>query len=51
MSKSKPTETSLPNLSDFMCFAVYSANLAYGRAYKSILEELGVTYTQWIAIV
>ncbi|MFK0377016.1 MarR family winged helix-turn-helix transcriptional regulator [Pandoraea sp. NPDC090278] len=51
MSKSKPTETALPNLSDFMCFAVYSANLAYGRAYKSILEELGVTYTQWIAIV
>ncbi len=38
-------------LADFLCFAIYSANLAYGRAYKSILEELGVTYTQWIAIV
>jgi DNA-binding MarR family transcriptional regulator len=41
----------LPQLADFMCFAVYSANLAYGRAYKPILQELGVTYTQWIAIV
>jgi DNA-binding MarR family transcriptional regulator len=40
-----------PKLADFLCFAVYSANLAYGRAYKPILEELGVTYTQWIAIV
>lgn len=40
-----------PQLADFMCFAIYSANLAYGRAYKPILQELGVTYTQWIAIV
>jgi DNA-binding MarR family transcriptional regulator len=41
----------LPRLGDFLCFAVYSANLAYGRAYKPILDELGVTYTQWITIV
>ena len=48
----KPTPpTELPRLGDFLCFAVYSANLAYGRAYKPILDELGVTYTQWIAIV
>jgi len=40
-----------PRLADFLCFAVYSANLAYGRAYKPILDELGVTYTQWIIIV
>ncbi|HEY4079031.1 MAG TPA: MarR family transcriptional regulator [Rhizomicrobium sp.] len=40
-----------PRLSDFLCFAIYSANLAYGRAYKPILEELGLTYTQYIAIV
>lgn len=40
-----------PRLADFLCFAIYSANLAYGRAYKPILDELGVTYTQWIIIV
>jgi MarR family transcriptional regulator, organic hydroperoxide resistance regulator len=40
-----------PRLTDFLCFAVYSANLAFGRAYKPILEKLGVTYTQWITIV
>ena len=38
-------------LADFLCFAIYSANLAFGRAYKPILEELGLTYTQYIAIV
>ena len=30
---------------------VYSANLAFGRAYKPILDELGRTYPQYIAIV
>lgn len=45
-----PVQT-LPKLGDFLCFAVYSANLAYGRAYKPILDALGVTYTQWIIIV
>ncbi len=44
----KPTS---PKLADFLCFAIYSANLAYGRAYKPILEELGLTYTQYITIV
>ena len=38
-------------LSDYLCFAVYSANLAFGRAYKPILEELGLTYTQYITII
>jgi DNA-binding MarR family transcriptional regulator len=46
-----PKQPELPKLGDFLCFAVYSANLAYGRAYKPILDELGLTYTQWIAIV
>ena len=50
MSK-HPTPAELPKLDDFLCFAVYSANLAYGRAYKPILDKLGITYTQWIAIV
>ena len=31
-------------LSDFLCFAVYSANLAFGRAYKPILDKLGLKY-------
>jgi DNA-binding MarR family transcriptional regulator len=47
IAKKKPD----PKLADFLCFAIYSANLAYGRAYKPILDELGLTYTQWIAVV
>ena len=38
-------------LSDNLCFAIYSANLAFGKAYKPILEELGLTYTQYITII
>jgi len=38
-------------LADYLCFAIYSANLAYGRAYKQGLAQLGLTYPQWIAIV
>ena len=38
-------------LSDFLCFAVYSANLAFGRAYRPILSKLGLTYIQFIALV
>ena len=47
--KPKPTGERL--LGDFLCFAIYSANLAFGRAYKKGLDELGLTYPQWIAIV
>ncbi|GGC75435.1 MarR family winged helix-turn-helix transcriptional regulator [Chelatococcus reniformis] len=48
MSQARPSS---PKLADFLCFAIYSANLAYGRAYKPILEKLGLTYTQYITIV
>lgn len=53
MSPSPPAAppTGGPKLSNFLCFAVYSANLAFGRAYKPILEALGLTYTQYIALV
>jgi DNA-binding MarR family transcriptional regulator len=44
-------DQTIPKLADFLCFAIYSANLAYGRAYRPILEKLGLTYTQYIAIV
>jgi MarR family transcriptional regulator, organic hydroperoxide resistance regulator len=40
-----------PELADFMCFAVYSANLAYTKVYKPVLEALGLTYTQYLAII
>jgi MarR family transcriptional regulator, organic hydroperoxide resistance regulator len=51
MNPADPKDPTNPRLADFLCFAIYSANLAYGRAYKPILDELGLTYTQYIAIV
>ena len=51
MSRSPQTDNKGRKLSNFLCFAVYSANLAFGRAYKPILEALGLTYTQYIALV
>lgn len=47
MSKA-PTDL---DLSNFLCFAVYSANSAIGRAYKPILDRLGLTYPQYLAMV
>lgn len=38
-------------LGDFMCFAIYSTNLAYSRVYKPVLEALGLTYTQYVTII
>ena len=48
--KSEKTK-STRGLGDFLCFAVYSANLAFGRAYKPILDQVGLTYPQYITIV
>jgi DNA-binding MarR family transcriptional regulator len=45
------TQAKDPKLSKFLCFAVYSANLAFGRAYKPILDAVGLTYTQYITMV
>lgn len=51
MKSTDNAEAEAVKLSDFLCFAVYSANLAFGKAYKTILEELGLTYTQYITII
>ncbi len=51
VKRPEPTDRNVRKLSDFLCFAVYSANLAFGRAYKPLLDKLGITYTQYIAIV
>jgi MarR family transcriptional regulator, organic hydroperoxide resistance regulator len=47
-SRAKPPPRRLAN---YLCFAIYTANLAYGRAYKQGLDQLGLTYPQWIAIL
>lgn len=41
----------LPKLEEFLCFATYTANLAFGKAYSSYLAKLDLTYTQWITLL
>jgi DNA-binding MarR family transcriptional regulator len=50
-AKVQPGDPGVSKLSELLCFTIYSANLALGKAYKPILEELGLTYTQYIAII
>ncbi len=50
MTKANQSSADL-DLSNFLCFAVYSANSAIGRAYKPILDRLGLTYPQYLAMV
>ena len=40
-----------PKLDDFLCFAIYSTNLAVNRVYKPLLDELGMTYPQYIVLI
>jgi DNA-binding MarR family transcriptional regulator len=38
-------------LSNQACFALYSANLAMTRVYRPLLESLGLTYPQYLAML
>ena len=53
LAKQKPPAdpADIRALDDFLCFAVYSANLAINRALKPVLDDLGLTYLQYIVLV
>jgi MarR family transcriptional regulator, organic hydroperoxide resistance regulator len=51
MSNSNKSRENIAKLGDFMCFAVYSTNLAYSRVYKPVLDALGLTYPQYVTII
>lgn len=40
-----------PRLDDFLCFAVYSAGHAFNRLYRPLLDRLGLTYPQYLAMI
>ena len=40
-----------PTLNDFTCFAIHSAGHALSRAYKPMLEKLGLTYPQYLVML
>ncbi len=45
--------TALPHalpLDEQLCFAIYSANIAINRMYRPVLEQLGITYPQYLVL-
>jgi DNA-binding MarR family transcriptional regulator len=46
----KPDQPAL-SLDEFLCFAVYSLGHAFNRAYKPLLERIGLTYPQYVVMV
>ena len=41
----------MPQLDNQLCFALYSASLAMTKVYKPLLDELGLTYPQYLAML
>ncbi|MFE8582527.1 MarR family winged helix-turn-helix transcriptional regulator [Sphingomonas sp. NCPPB 2930] len=37
-------------LDEQLCFALYAANMAIQRTYKPLLDQLGLTYPQYLAL-
>lgn len=37
-------------LEDQLCYSIYSASMAIQRAYKPLLDELGLTYPQYLVL-
>lgn len=40
-----------PSLDDQLCFALYSAGLALTKAYRPILDDLDLTYPQYLVML
>ncbi len=48
---SDAAEASSTRLNRMLCFATYSAGLAFNRVYKLLLEPLGLTYPQYLVML
>lgn len=44
------TPTAPPPLDDQLCYAVYSLGIAIQRVYKPLLDQLGLTYPQYLVL-
>lgn len=51
MSESTNKEPDLLALDNQFCFALYSASLALTKSYKPLLDELGLTYPQYLVML
>jgi DNA-binding MarR family transcriptional regulator len=40
-----------PELEQLLCFAIYSTGHAFNRIYKPLLDQLGLTYPQYLVLI
>ena len=50
-SRAAPSADEMLRLDNQLCFAVYSTSLAMTKLYKPLLDELGLTYPQYLAML
>jgi DNA-binding MarR family transcriptional regulator len=51
MARKPPTADQLLRLDNQICFAIYSTAHAFNRAYKPLLDRLGLTYPQYLVML
>ncbi|MBP2551588.1 DNA-binding MarR family transcriptional regulator [Neorhizobium galegae] len=44
-------DASLPDVTGMLCFSLYSAGHAFTQLYRPLLDELGLTYPQYLVMV
>jgi len=49
--RSSQSAETLRGFEDLLCFALYSAGHAFNRVYKPLLDELGLTYPQYLVMI
>lgn len=51
MSQHAKTAPPPPQLDELLCFLVYSAGFAFNRIYRKPLQDLGLTYPQYLVMI
>lgn len=50
-AQSAPADVEFPGLDEQLCFALYTATHRITRAYRPLLEPLGLTYVQYLVML
>ena len=50
MEKNPEARRAAPSLDQLLCFSLYGASMAINRVYKPLLDDLGLTYPQYLVL-
>ena len=50
-TRSKPKAPDHLDLDEFLCFSIYSVGHAFNQFYRPVLDKVGLTYPQYLAMV